>query len=164
MSKRSRNFCGSPDHAISRRSFLGSAAAFTGGAAGLTALSQPALAAELKKKDKRVIMLWLAGGASQLETFDPKPGRPTGGPFLDIGTSVPGVRISELMPEMAKRLNKTTAIVRSLNTRDGGHGGGAQLMMRGRKDEPNVKYPDLGAMLARELAQADSQVPDYVAI
>ena len=165
MAKRSlSSFCGSPDHAISRRSFLGTVGAFTGGAAGLTALSQPALAAELKKKDKRVIMLWLAGGASQLETFDPKPGRPTGGPFLDIGTSVPGVRICELMPEMAKRLGKTTAIVRSLNTRDGGHGGGAQLMMRGRKDEPNIKYPDLGAMLARELAQADSQVPDYVAI
>jgi uncharacterized protein (DUF1501 family) len=65
------------------------------------------------------------------------------------------------MPQMAKRV-KHTAIIRSLNTRDGDHGGGAKLMMRGRRDEPNVKYPDLGAVLARELGQADSQVPDYV--
>ena len=47
-----------------------------------------AFADELRKKDKRVIMLWLAGGASQFETWDPKPGRPTGGPFGEIGTSV----------------------------------------------------------------------------
>jgi hypothetical protein len=65
------------------------------------------------------------------------------------------------MPKMAKRM-KDTAIVRSLNTRNGDHGGGAKLMMRGRRDEPSLKYPDLGAVLARELGQAESQVPDYV--
>jgi len=65
------------------------------------------------------------------------------------------------MPKMAARL-KNTCIIRSLNTKNGDHGGGAKLMMRGRMDEANLKYPDLGAVLARELGQADSQVPDYV--
>src|SRR5262249_58279024 len=53
-------------------------------------------------------------------------------------------------------------IVRSLNTGNADHGGGAKMMMRGRKEEPNLKYPDLGAVLAKELGRADSQVPDYV--
>src|SRR5208283_3246400 len=96
-----------------------------------------------------------------LETWDPKPGAATGGPFRAIQTSVPGVQISELMPKMAQRM-KHTCIIRSLNTRNGDHGGGAKLMMRGRRDEANLKYPDLGAVLARELGRADSQVPDYV--
>ena len=62
---------------------------------------------------------------------------------------------------MAQRM-KHTCIIRSLNTKNGDHGGGARLMMRGRRDEPNLQYPDLGAVLARELGRADSQVPDYV--
>jgi hypothetical protein len=164
MGKR-MNFCGSPDHVIDRRGFLGAAGvAATGFAAsmtGLDVLQAPALAAELKKKQKRVIMLWLAGGASQLETFDPKPGAVTGGPFRAIKTSVPGVHISELMPQMAKRMQHM-CIIRSLNTRNGDHGSGAKLMMRGRRDEASLQYPDLGAVLARELGLADSKVPDYV--
>jgi hypothetical protein len=158
-------FCGSPDHALDRRSFLGlagaGAATFAANMTALNVLAEPALAKELKKEQKRVIMLWLAGGASQLETWDPKPGAATGGPFRAIATAVPGVHISELMPEMAKRM-KHTCLIRSLNTRNGDHGGGAKMMMRGRADEANLKYPDLGAVLARELGRADSTVPDYV--
>src|SRR5579871_5428698 len=165
MAGKRNYFCGSADHALDRRGFLGAlgvgAAAFAADMTRLNALAAPALAGELKAKQKRVILLWLAGGASQLETWDPKPGVSTGGPFRAIPTNVPGVHISELMPKMAKRM-QNTCIIRSLNTRNGDHGGGAQLMMRGRKDEPNLKYPDLGAVLARELGRADSQVPDYV--
>ncbi len=160
-----QRFCGSPLHAMDRRSFLGAAAvgtaAFAADMTQLNVLQHPLLAGELKKQQKRCILLWLAGGASQLETWDPKPGAPTGGPFRAIPTSVPGIHISELMPQMAKRM-KHTCIIRSLNTRNGDHGSAAQIMMRGRRDEPNLKYPDLGAVLARELGRADSQVPDYV--
>src|SRR5215218_10246219 len=114
-------FCGSPEHAMDRRRFLGAAAA---GAAAMAAdmtvldvLREPALAGELKAQQKRVILLWLAGGSSQLETWDPKPGAATGGPFRAIPTSVPGVEISELMPKMAKRMHHT-CLIRSLNTRN----------------------------------------------
>jgi hypothetical protein len=131
------------------------------GAGGLRALMSPVMATELKKQQKRCIMLWLAGGASQLETWDPKPGAPTGGPFRSIATDVPGTHISELMPQMAKRMG-TTCVIRSLNTKDGDHGGGAKLMMRGRRDDANLRYPDLGAVLAKELGHAESKVPDYV--
>jgi hypothetical protein len=62
---------------------------------------------------------------------------------------------------MARRL-QNTCIIRSLNTRNGDHGGGARMMMRGRPGESNLDYPDLGAVLARELGREDSRVPDYV--
>src|SRR5829696_5977278 len=100
--KRRLNFCGSAAHPVSRRGFLGAVAA-AGAAAfadmtGLQALGTPAIADELRRNGKRCILLWLAGGASQLETWDPKPGAVTGGPFRAIQTSAPGIRISELMP------------------------------------------------------------------
>jgi hypothetical protein len=159
-------FCGSPDHAVNRRGFLTSLAAMAGSAAfadmtAIQVLGSPAVANDLRANQKRVIMLWLAGGASQLETFDPKPGVPTGGPFQSIQTSSPGVRISELMPRMAARL-KDTCIIRSLNTRNADHGSAAKIMMRGRMGEPSVDYPDLGAVMAREMGLEGSQVPDYV--
>ncbi|MFP6753586.1 MAG: DUF1501 domain-containing protein [Pirellulaceae bacterium] len=154
-------FCGSPEHEFNRRRFLGGATALAGISGGLEALRLPVMAEEMKKQQKRVILLWLAGGASQLETWDPKPGRPTGGPFRSIQTTSPGVQISELMPKMAGRL-QDTAVIRSLNTRIGDHGGGSILMHLGRRDEPNLSYPDMGSVLARELGQADSSVPDYV--
>lgn len=159
-------FCGGADHVINRRGFLGALGATAG--AGLCAdmtavqaLALPEVSEELRRNQKRCIVLWLAGGASQLETFDPKPGVITGGPFTSIQTSTPGVRISELMPKMAARL-KDTCIIRSLNTRNADHGGGAKMMMRGRPGESNIDYPDLGAVLSRELGREDSQVPDYV--
>ncbi|MDB5353495.1 MAG: hypothetical protein JWN86_4742 [Planctomycetota bacterium] len=162
---RRERFCGSPEHALDRRRFLGTlaagAAAFAADMTVLEVLKQPVIAQELKSQQKRVILLWLAGGSSQLETWDPKPGASTGGPFRAIPTSVPGIHISELMPKMAQRMEHTT-IIRSLNTKNGDHGGGARLMMRGRMDDPSLRYPDLGAVLARELGQAHSAVPDYV--
>src|SRR5262245_5132568 len=159
-----QHFCGSPEHSINRRLFLGASAAGAAAFADMTrlnVLSSPALAGDLKKNQKRVILLWLAGGASQMETWDPKPGAVTGGPFRAIQTDVPGLQISELMPKMAQRM-KHTCVVRGLNSKNGDHGSGAKLMMRGRRDEANLRYPDLGAVVAREMTRADSKVPDYV--
>ena len=87
-----RTFCGSSDHfGVSRRAFLGGSAAaagaFSADMSGLECFANPDFAVQLKHEQKRVILLWLAGGASQLETWDPKPGRETGGPFRAIPTS-----------------------------------------------------------------------------
>jgi uncharacterized protein (DUF1501 family) len=160
-----RTFCGSPEHSLNRRAFLGAAGA-TGAtlAADMTqldALASPGGNDALKKTQKRVILLWLAGGSSQLETWDPKPGAPTGGPFRAIKTDVPGLAISELMPKMAQRM-KHVCTLRGLDTKNGDHGSAAVTMMRGRRNEAAIKYPDLGAGLAREMGRADSKVPDYV--
>ena len=158
-------FCGSAEHDVSRRAFLGTmitgTAALIGQSSAVHCLAEPALTSVLKSQNKRVILLWLAGGSSQLETWDPKPRTVTGGPFAAIPTSVPGVHISELMPQMAERL-KHLCLIRSLNTKNADHGAASELMMRGRADEASLRYPDMGAILARELARNDSKVPDYV--
>ncbi len=127
----------------------------------LDVLSRPGFASELARDGKSVILLWLAGGASQLETWDPKPGRRTGGPYAKIKTSIPGIEISELLPKMATQLNET-AIIRSLNTKIADHGQGYTLMDTGRIPEPGVRFPHLGSIIAHELGQVDSRVPDFV--
>src|SRR5262249_16684617 len=102
--------CNSPEHTLSRRRFLGGLGAGLGAAAGMGAgfssFTAPAVAAELTRKQRQVLVVWLAGGASQLETWDPKPKTDTGGPFRSIETSVPGVRISELLPRTAMQMHR----------------------------------------------------------
>jgi len=153
-----------PDGESTRRGFLKCSAGLSALAANMSVLdvlAQPAVAEQLRRNQKSVILLWLAGGASQLETWDPKPGRATGGPFSEIPTNVPGTRISELLPRMSRRLHHT-AIIRSLNTVIADHGQAYELMDMGRRKEPGVAFPHLGAMIAHELAQPDSRIPDYV--
>ncbi len=130
---------------------------------GVDVLAESALTEELRQSDKRVILLWLAGGASQLETWDPKPGRLTGGPFAKIRTCVPGIEISELLPKMSTRLQET-AIIRSLNTKIADHGQAYMLMDTGRVGEPSLQFPHLGALIARELGRRESKSPDYVSM
>src|SRR5262245_32868122 len=105
MAKNRFGFCGSPAHGLNRRQFLGGVGAglFAGYAipSDNVVMGAPQ-AAEAKKQGKAVIIIYLGGGASQLETWDPKPGTATGGPFRAIPTSVPGVHISELLPKIAR--------------------------------------------------------------
>ena len=144
-------FCGSPDHALNRRGFLGTvaagAAAFAADMTVLDVLRDPVLASELKRNNKRVILLWLAGGSSQFrKTWDPSRARRPAARSRSIPTSVPGIHISELMPKMACSRMDNTCIIRSLNTKIADHGLGApELMMHGRKDDAaSCGYPDLG--------------------
>jgi uncharacterized protein (DUF1501 family) len=156
--------CSPLEHHISRRAFLGSAAGLLGASAGLDILGSPLLAEQLAKQQKRAILLFLAGGSSQFETLDPKPGRPTGGPFQAIQTGTPGVHISELMPEMAKRLHRHTAVIRSLSTGVTDHSGPRvdALLSGQRNDVGTLRTPALGCLLARELSPPDSLLPPYI--
>ena len=137
--------CGTADHTLSRRGFLGAAAAL--GAAGF---ANPLAARELAKSQKRVLVIFLSGGVSQLETWDPKPNTETGGPFAAIPTSVPGTHICELLPHTAKQMHRM-AIVRGLNSQSPDHGIGTQIMLTGRKPEPGIEYPHIGAVSAKLL-------------
>src|SRR5438045_3696880 len=136
--------CGTADHRLSRRAFLGTTAGVLG------AFAAPAAAAELSKSQKRVLVVFLHGGVSQLETWDPKPGTDTGGPFRAIPTAVPGTHICELLPETAKRAHRI-AIVRGLNSVSPDHAMGAKIMMTGRLPEAGIEYPHLGAVDAKLL-------------
>lgn len=141
-------FCGTTAHALSRRGFLGAAAAL-----GLGGFANAAAARELTKQHKRVLVVFLAGGVSQLETWDPKPNTETGGPFKTIATSVPGTHICELLPHTAKHMHRM-AIVRGLNSQNPDHGIGERIMLTGRKPEPGIEYPHIGAVSAKVLGNS----------
>jgi uncharacterized protein (DUF1501 family) len=153
--------CRTAEHIISRRTFLGASATAALGAAGFAA---PAAAAELAKAQKRVLVIFLSGGVSQLETWDPKPNTDTGGPFKAIQTSVPGTHICELLPHTAKQAHRL-AIVRGVNIHSDDHGVGEKIMMTGRRPEPGIEYPQLGAVAARLLGNADeASLPGHIQI
>jgi hypothetical protein len=154
--------CGSSEHQLSRRSFLGGAAAALG-SLSIGGLLTPAAAKSLARDQKRVLMIWLSGGVSQLETWDPKPGTPTGGPFLPIATSVPGIEICELLPYTARQMHHL-ALIRGINTTEDDHGKGYVIMHTGRRPEPAMTYPHLGAVCAKVLGAEDNPLPGYIHI
>ncbi|MEO8497562.1 MAG: DUF1501 domain-containing protein, partial [Planctomycetota bacterium] len=133
--------CGTDEHVIARRQFLGGVAAGAGAVVGgLGVLARPATAAQLAKDQKRVVVVNMAGGLSQLESWDPKPGTATGGPFRAIPTAVPGIHICELLPETAKQMMHLS-LVRSINTKENDHGKGGYAMFTGRRQTPAADYP-----------------------
>ena len=153
--------CNSAEHAISRRRFLGGLTAGTLGAAGLGGLIQPAAAKELQSRQKRVLLIFLHGGVSQLETWDPKPGTDTGGPFQAIPTSVPGTHISELLPHTAQQMHRL-ALVRGINTAEDNHSKGAYFMQTGQRQTPAMEWPHFGSVAAKLLSNAENPLPGYI--
>ncbi|MFM7151574.1 MAG: DUF1501 domain-containing protein [Gemmataceae bacterium] len=153
--------CGSSEHTLSRRSFLTGVSAGTAGLLGFNGMIQPAAARELSSQQKRVLVVFLSGGVSQLETWDPKPGTNTGGPFQTISTSVPGVHICELLPHTARMMHRM-ALVRGIDTAEDDHGKGYTIMHTGRREEPGLTYPHLGAACAKFLAREDNPLPGYI--
>lgn len=153
------------DH-LSRRALMkGALATAAGGVVmnwgGLT--QTPALAAEATKKRTHCILLWMNGGASQFETFDMKPGRPTGGPFRPIASNVPGVQVCELMPKMAQQLDKV-AVIRSMRTSEVDHPGGIYLMHTGYRPSANVRFPEVGAIVAKYQGVEGADLPNFVKV
>ncbi len=156
-------FCNPTEHGISRRRVLGT---LGGGAAGLGigalgGLVQPAVGEELRKNEKQVLLLWLDGGMSQLESWDPKPNTRFGGPYRSISTSIPGVQISELMPKTAKLMHHL-ATVRTMKTEDPNHSSGVPKILRGHPKNRGVVYPFWGSAVARLMGPMSSGLPPYL--
>ena len=103
------------------------------------------------------------GGPSQMDTFDLKPGHANGGPFKAIHTSVTGVRISEHLPKLAQ-LADHLALVRSMSTKEGDHGRASYFLRTGYMPQGQVRYPTLGSLVAKELADEEAELPSFVSI
>lgn len=127
------------------------------------AMTARAAARRRDERPKSLITLWMNGGMSQLETWDPHPGTKSGGEVRDIATSNKDVRISELLPQMAEQLH-SCMLIRSLTSKEGDHERGAAFVKTGYRPEPTLKYPTLGAIAAHELPNSELEIPQYVTL
>jgi len=149
---------------ITRRDFIKVGAL---GVVGLSAADlfrmQAAYGAE-EPAARSVILLWMDGGPPQHETFDPKPGAPLEirGEFKAIPTNVDGVQVCELMPRMAKQMDKV-ALLRTLAHNEGAHERACHILLTGWHPLSPLVYPSLGSVVARELG-GRGPLPPYVAI
>src|SRR4051812_19291114 len=141
--------CTPGEHRLHRRLFLKGLAA--SGAAAVTSFTglftNPLFAAAAQNAEKRVILLWLCGAPSQFETWDPKPGRPSGGPFGSVPTTIPGVHFSSLLPKCAGIADKLN-IVRSMKTAQPEHLQAINLLQRGNPDRAGFTRPTLGSAVS----------------
>jgi len=107
-------------------------------------------------KAQSVILLFLEGGPSQMDTWDPKPGSP----FRPISTNVPGIQISELLPRVAKKMDKLS-IIRTMYTEENNHPQAAYYAMTGHRPNPAMEFPSFGSIVAKELGERN-HVPAHV--
>ena len=147
---------------ISRRHLL-----HTMSALGLTlsmpAMSTQAAARRRTERPKSVITLWMGGGISQLESWDPHPGTPSSDDLRAINTSVEGLRISEFLPQMADQMHRTT-VIRSLTSEEGDHERGTFFVKTGYRLDPTLTYPALGAIAASELPDPTVEIPQHICL
>jgi hypothetical protein len=116
------------------------------------------------KKTMSCILLWMDGGPSHKDTFDPKPDSKGAGEFKPISTSAAGIQISEHLSKIAG-LMKHGVLVRGMSTPEGAHGRAKYYMHTGyREGQGGVKYPSLGSIVSSEIGKPDLAVPNYVAI
>jgi len=152
---------------LDRRNFLTGAAA---SALGVTILPGLAGAAESEvikpaahATAKNVIFLYMAGGMTHVDTFDPKTTGGIAGPSRPAGTNVDGVQLSNMLPQLGKQADKF-AVVRSMTTKTGDHGGGNYLMHTGYARRPGTSHPQMGSWAQYFLGRRSKLVPDSVVV
>ncbi len=152
---------------VRRRQFLqlGAISAISGMGSPI-GLGSPfsSIAALGRHAKKNCILIWLDGGASHLETFDPKPLMPSEvrGPLKSIATSIPGIQFGECLPRLATRMN-TMTLLRGMTSPLGEHNLGAQFMLTGYKPTPALEYPVMGCAISH-LRTETNDLPNHVAV
>jgi hypothetical protein len=146
-------------------------------AAGAVSMIEPclpfAVAREPKKDDgplpgkgaaKRLVLLYMAGGASQFETFSPKAaGHPNMGQATPIGSSVEGIQVGSWFPLTAKVMDDV-CVVRSVTSREGNHDRGRYLMHTGYVPNPTVVHPGIGSYVSHEVGKKENELPNFVSL
>ena len=148
------------DSAFDRRGFLKLA-----GLSWLTPVGQ--LLAEQAERTRQpaqsVILLWLGGGPSQLETFDPHPGTKIAGGTKAIATAVPGIQLATGFEQLADQMG-SVALIRSMVSKEGDHERGTYMMKSGYRPDPTVEHPSIGAICCHELPVGRTEIPRHISI
>jgi len=152
------------DGVIGRRDFVRgvSAASLAAGTLSWTDLMS-VRADDLRSRGMACILLFMRGGPSQFETFSPKPGHEHGGDTKVIDTAAPGIQFADNVPHMAKIANEL-AVIRSMTMKEGNHVRATYLMHTGYAPTASVKYPTLGALVAKEIGDKTTDLPSFVRI
>ncbi|HEU5116174.1 MAG TPA: DUF1501 domain-containing protein, partial [Isosphaeraceae bacterium] len=149
---------------MGRRGFL---KALGLGAAGAGVLSFGDLMAvhaeELRKRQMSCILLWMSGGPSQMETFDPKPEHANGASVKTIETAVPGISIAEGWNKTAAVMNEI-ALIRSMTNKEGNHQRATYHLHTGYVPSGTIKHPNFGCNVAAELGDPKFDLPHMVSI
>lgn len=140
-----------------RRQFI-SAGSLTALGISLPQYLRAAAQAPASGKAKSCILFWLEGGPSQIDTFDPKPSST----FKPISTNVAGIQVSELLPQLAKRMDKLT-LVRSMHTKGNDHPQGCHYAITGHESNPVMHFPSIGSVIAREVG-ARNGIPPHILV
>ena len=151
---------------MKRRDFMLGMSGFAGlAAAHALGRSRRALAAEAAPapRARACILLWLNGGPSHIDTFDPKPGTATGGKFKAIPTRVEGLQLSEHLPRLAD-VAQHLAILRGMTSKEGNHDRAQHLVHTGYAPNPTVSYPSLGGWVAHEIGDPAADLPMFISI
>ena len=149
---------------LSRRKFIQySAKALLG--VGLASSSGPLWASQTLRKPtaRNVIYIYLSGGMSHIDTFDPKPGWKDQGPVQTIATNVSGIQFSGYLPNLAKRADKL-AIIRSMYSNQGAHAPGEYFMHTSYEQRGTIRHPGLGAWLNSMSGKTNSTLPGNIRI
>jgi len=138
-----------------------------GGGTLLTPLASLLAAGPVASKDdssrpKSVILLWLQGGPSQLETFDPHPDAPHGGSVKRIATSLPGLEIADNLPRLAEQMH-AMSLIRSVVGNEGDHERAVYQIKSGYRPDPTLVHPALGAILCHE-SDVGAEIPRHISI
>jgi hypothetical protein len=149
---------------MSRRDWLRlSTAGFAGASMSGWLANLAQCAAPHSSRRRSCILLWMNGGPSQMDTFDLKPGHKNGGPFKEIRTAVPGIRISEHLPQLARHMDRL-ALVRSMTSKEGDHGEAIYYVHAGYTQRGPIQYPTLGSLVAHEAGTETADLPGFVSI
>lgn len=151
-------------HTLSRRGWLRSAAVAVG--AGSLSGWLDAFAADVSahpQRAKSVILLWMNGGPATIDLWDLKTGHSNGGPFRAIDTAVPGLQLSEHLPNLALWANDLV-LVRSMTSKEGDHGRATQFVKTGYLPQGAIQFPAVGALLAQEIGREEIDLPGFVSI
>jgi hypothetical protein len=149
---------------LSRRSFLQfvSAGAVAAGTLNFRQLMS-LQAAELRKQDRAMILLWMQGGPSQFETFDPKPRTENGGQTQAIATAASGIQIANGWEQTAKVM-KDVALLRSVTNKEGQHQRATYQLHTGYLPTGSVRHPSLAANIAKQIADLTRDLPAVVSV
>jgi hypothetical protein len=114
-------------------------------------------------RKRSCILLWMSGGPATIDLFDLKPGHANGGPFKEIATAAPDVKIGEHLPKLATHMDRLS-ILRGMSTKEADHGRATFIMRTGTMPQGAIDYPTFGSLVAKEFRDPTADLPPFVSI